>query len=147
VFVSGAAGVAMSRGRATTAATLMREADAAMYRAKERGRGQVELYDDAMRARAYDRLRLESDLRRAYEAGDIQVAYQPIVDLRDGRPLAVEALSRWRHPDRGWVSPASFIPIAEDSGMIAALGADVLRQAAPGSRAGGRSCPPRRTSR
>ena len=129
VFISGSAGVAVAHAGRGDPATLLREADAAMYRAKARGRGQVELYDEAMRARAYDRLRLEGDLRRALADGDIQIAYQPIVDLRDGRPLAVEALARWTHPQRGEVSPASFIPMAEESGLIADLGRHVLRTA------------------
>jgi diguanylate cyclase (GGDEF)-like protein/PAS domain S-box-containing protein len=129
VYISGSAGVAVAHAGRADAAALLREADAAMYRAKERGRGNVELYDEVMRARAYDRLRLEGDLRRALAHGDIEIAYQPIVDLRDGRPLAVEALARWTHPERGPVSPASFIPMAEESGLIAELGRHVLRTA------------------
>jgi diguanylate cyclase (GGDEF)-like protein len=129
VYISGSTGIAVARAGRADRAALLREADAAMYRAKDRGRGHAELYDDAMRAQAYERLRLERDLRRALADGDIAVHYQPIVDLETGRPIAVEALSRWTHPERGHVSPAAFIPVAEESGLIADLGRDVLRDA------------------
>ena len=129
VYVSGSTGIALARhGRAESGA-LLREADAAMYRAKAGGRGQAELYDEAMRARAFESLRLEGDLRRALAEGSIGVAFQPILDLRTGRPRGAEALARWVHPERGAVSPAVFIPVAEDSGLIAGLGTHVLRTA------------------
>ena len=129
VFISGSAGVAVTHAGRAGSVALLREADAAMYRAKARGRGDVELYDEVMRACAYDRLTLEGDLRRALADGEIEVAFQPIVDLEDGRPLAVEALARWTHPVRGPVSPAVFIAVAEESGLIADLGRHVLRTA------------------
>jgi diguanylate cyclase (GGDEF)-like protein len=108
---------------------LLREAGAALQHAKQAGRGRVELYDDVLRAGALKRLRLERDFRRALAAGDITVAYQPILDLCDGTPRGVEALARWTDPVRGPVSPAVFIPLAERCGLIDELGRLVLREA------------------
>jgi diguanylate cyclase (GGDEF)-like protein len=108
VYVTGSIGVAVG----TDPDALLREAGAAIQRAKEAGRGRVELYYDVLRAGALKRLRLERDFRSALAAGDIAVAYQPILDLHDGSPRGVEALARWTHPVRGAVSPAVFIPLA-----------------------------------
>ena len=129
VFVSGCVGVAVSGARDANASTMLREADAAMYRAKEQGRGRFELFDEVMRARALERLRMESDLRRALDQDELDLAYQPIFDVDTGRPVAVEALLRWSHPVRGPVSPAEFIPVAEDSGLIVPIGRWVLQRA------------------
>ena len=129
VFVTASTGIAAGRPGRTSADTLLREAAAALSRAKERGRGHAELYDEAMRERAHERLRLEADLRRAVEQGEIDVAYQPIVDMGTGRPVGVEALARWTHAERGPVSPSTFIAVAERSGLIGELGRDVLRTA------------------
>ncbi len=126
VYASASIGIAMD---GADAAELLRQAEAALHRAQERGRGEIELYDDVLRARAHERLRIASDLRRALAAGDITVVYQPIVDLRTGRPCAVEALARWTHAERGAVSPAVFIAVAERTGMIAELGRHVLNTA------------------
>jgi diguanylate cyclase (GGDEF)-like protein len=125
VYVTGSIGVAVG----TDPDALLREAGAAIQRAKETGRGRVELYDDVLRAGALKRLRLERDFRGALAAGDIAVAYQPILDLEDGSPRGVEALARWTHPVRGAVSPAVFIPLAERCGLIDELGRLVLREA------------------
>jgi diguanylate cyclase (GGDEF)-like protein len=125
LFVTGSIGVAVG-GEDDG---LLREADAAMHRAKASGRGTVEVYDDVLRAGALKRLRLEADFRRALAAGEIAVAFQPILDLGDGSPRAVEALARWTHPERGAVSPAVFVPLAERCGLIAELGRVVLREA------------------
>ena len=109
---------------------LLSDADAAMYRAKERGRGRFELFDAGLRDRITARLQLEADLRRALEGeGRLWVAYQPFYRL-PGRDIAgVEALVRWEHPQRGNLSPAEFIPVAEESGLVVPLGARVLRAA------------------
>jgi diguanylate cyclase (GGDEF)-like protein len=126
VFASASIGIA---AEGTDALELLRQAEAALHRGKERGRGEIELYDDVLRARAHERLRIASDLRRALADGAISVVYQPIVDLRTGRPRAVEALARWTHPERGAVSPAVFVAVAERTGLIAELGRHVLRTA------------------
>ena len=96
LFVTASTGIAISSERDEDAATLLREADAAMYRGKEDGRGRRELYDDAMRVRARARLRAEQDLRTAFEREEFRLVYQPVVSLADGRPVAVEALLRLR---------------------------------------------------
>ncbi len=109
--------------------TCFRDGDIAMYRAKELGRGRVELFNKEMLSSAARLLDLESALRLAVENGDLRLAYQPIVDLRTGSAIAVEALCRWRHPDRGEVSPAEFIPVAEQSGLIRPIGRFVIDEA------------------
>jgi diguanylate cyclase (GGDEF)-like protein/PAS domain S-box-containing protein len=108
---------------------LLRDADSAMYRAKERGRARIEVFDVGMRAWADGRLQTEAQLRRALDGDELEVHYQPIVDLRDGSVAGVEALVRWRHPERGLVAPGAFIPVAEASGLIVPLGRRVLELA------------------
>ena len=112
-----------------TPEAMLRDADAAMYRAKERGKARAEVFDTTMRRRAVERLELESGLREALARGQLQVVYQPEVSLEHGRIVAVEALLRWEHPQLGPVSPGRFIPIAEQSGLIVPIGAWVLREA------------------
>jgi diguanylate cyclase (GGDEF)-like protein len=109
--------------------SLLRDADAAMYEAKRIGPGSSCLFTAELRTRALGRLHLEADLREALGTGQIEVHYQPIVDLATGQIREVEALARWHHPERGTVSPASFISVAEESGHIRALGEHVLQQA------------------
>ena len=112
-----------------TPEVLLREADAAMYRAKERGRGQVTVFDETLRSRNVRRLDIETSLRRALESDELQVHYQPILDLTTGRVRHLEALVRWQHPDRGLLLPAEFVPIAEETGLIVPLGRSVLETA------------------
>jgi diguanylate cyclase (GGDEF)-like protein len=124
--------VSVSVGIATLADIgddLLRDADLAMYQAKARGNGHYEIFDPAMHATMVERMRLETDLGRAVLRNEFEVAYQPIVELRSGALVAVEALVRWRHPHRGLLLPASFIPVAEETGVIRAIGSQVLEQA------------------
>jgi diguanylate cyclase (GGDEF)-like protein/PAS domain S-box-containing protein len=122
-------GIALTHGSETDSATLLRHADAAMYRVKERGRGRFEIFDAAMQDQALEHLRIESDLRLAIEHGDLRVYYQPQVRLTDGKVVGVEALVRWQHPDRGLLEPADFIDVAEQGGVILPLGRWVLQEA------------------
>ena len=137
-FVTTSVGIALAEG-GELAVDLIRDADAAMYRAKERGRARYELYDEVMRGRAIARLRIENDLRRAIERNELRLAYQPVVSLRDESVVGVEALIRWDHPERGSIPPDAFIPIAEDSGLIERIG----RWALEGPAVRGRNGRPR----
>lgn len=113
----------------TTAGAMIRDADAAMYQAKEAGKARIVLFDQQMHAKAMDRLQLENDLRNALDRDQFKLAYQPIVNLESGETYGYEALIRWDHPTRGAVSPDQFIPIAEDTGLIVPIGEWVLRKA------------------
>jgi diguanylate cyclase (GGDEF)-like protein/PAS domain S-box-containing protein len=128
-FITASIGIAVADSADRDTEALIRDADAAMYRAKERGRGRFELFDDLLRARVLTRLRTETELRRALERDELRVYFQPVVELADGAVVAVEALVRWQHPDRGLLDPMEFIPVAEDSGLIAPLGRWVLEAA------------------
>ena len=123
-------GVALFPHDGTDIETLLRNADAAMYAAKAAGRNCVRFYDEAMNRRAGQRLALESDLRRAVVRQQLELYYQPQVRTAGGRLAGVEALMRWRHPERGLVSPVEFIPVAEESGLITELGEWALGEAA-----------------
>ncbi|HEV3128941.1 MAG TPA: EAL domain-containing protein [Solirubrobacteraceae bacterium] len=130
IFVSASIGVAPSAGnKDTTPESLLRDADAAMYRAKERGRARYEIFDDAMRSRVLGRLHQENQLRQAIDGDELRLYYQPIVSLDNGRVHGVEALIRWEHPERGLLPPSEFVPLAEQSSLILALGHWVLREA------------------
>ncbi len=122
-------GVAIAPLHADNTTTLMRRADSAMQFAKRDGRARYRLYDASLSDDAAERLRLEADLRTALRDGDqLYMMYQPQIDTRNGRMLGVEALVRWEHPELGNVSPAKFIPVAENSGLILALGDFVLQR-------------------
>jgi diguanylate cyclase (GGDEF)-like protein/PAS domain S-box-containing protein len=108
---------------------LLRDADAAMYRAKELGKARCEVFDDSMRKRAVERLELESSLRGALERDELRLLYQPKVELTGERIAGVEALLRWEHPVHGTIPPLKFIPLAEQSGLIVPIGAWVIREA------------------
>lgn len=122
-------GVALSSQNYTEAEDMIRDADTAMYRAKEGGKGRYEIFDTAMHTRAVTLLRLETDLRRAIENEELCVYYQPIVSVANGQLHGFEALVRWHHPERGIVSPNDFIALAEETGLIFPLGLNVLREA------------------
>jgi diguanylate cyclase (GGDEF)-like protein/PAS domain S-box-containing protein len=127
-FVTASVGIALAHG-GELPEELIREADAAMYRAKERGRARYELFDEVMRGRALARLRVENDLRTALERGELRLDYQPLVSLSDRSLKGVEALVRWEHPERGLVMPSDFILIAEEAGLIEPIGRWVLEEA------------------
>jgi diguanylate cyclase (GGDEF)-like protein len=129
LYASTSIGVSMYPHDATDARTLTRSADTAMYHAKARGKNGYELFQPDMDARAQKRMKVEANLRRALAAGTLELHYQPQVDARTGRIIGVEALARWNCPELGPVSPADFIPVAEESGIIVALGRWVLQTA------------------
>ncbi len=130
VVVTASIGVALvSRPPYENGEEILRDADVAMYRAKEEGRSRVVLFDHELRASAVHRLELQEDLRGALRAGDVWPAFQPLIGLADGRVTGTEALARWVHPERGHVSPAEFIPVAEETGMIVPLGEHILLEA------------------
>jgi len=125
-FVTASVGVAFRRGSHETAATLLRDADVAMYRAKESGGGRFELFDAAMRAWVTERFEMESALRHAIERDELHVHYQPQVRAETGELVGFEALARWRRPENGDISPTVFVPLAEETGLINVIGAHVL---------------------
>ena len=125
-YVSASIGIAAGHGDAET---LLRDADLAMYRAKSRGKGRYAVYEPGMHTAIVERLELEVDLKRALERDELAVVYQPIFSLADGTVTGLEALVRWHHPTRGIVLPESFVPLAEESGLIGELGRWVLRKA------------------
>jgi len=129
VFVSMSIGIAVARDPDQRAAALLRDADAAMYLAKDRGRARFELFDEAMRDETTERLLLENALRRAPERGELRALYQPIVRLADGSMVAAEALVRWVHPERGLLEASQFVPLAEETGIIVPVGSWVLAEA------------------
>jgi PAS domain S-box-containing protein len=117
IFISASIGAVIDTSDYETAEDILRDADTAMYQAKQSDRTHA-VFDVKMREAAHRRLQIESEVRRAVEAGQFELAFQPIVGLSDGRVYAVEALARWQHPLRGWIEPSEFIPIMEEIGLI-----------------------------
>ena len=121
-------GIALSRA-AESAALVLRNADIAMYRAKARGPSRIEIYRDDDERNVVSRLRTSNELHRAIERDELELHYQPFVDLQTETLVGMEALVRWQHPTRGLLLPQEFIPLAEDSGMIVALGEWIVNEA------------------
>jgi diguanylate cyclase (GGDEF)-like protein len=128
-YISGSIGITLYPRDATTAGELLRNADQAMYRSKERGRNRFTYFKSSMQDAAQNRMALSNELRRAVEDHQLQVYYQPIVDMATGKIRKAEALVRWRHPERGDISPVEFIPIAEHTGLITNIGNWVYQEA------------------
>jgi diguanylate cyclase (GGDEF)-like protein len=129
ITLSATMGISLYPGDAATPEALVKNADAAMHHAKKTGQGGLEFFNKSISTRAAKHLSMEADLRKALERGEFTLNYQPRLSLKDLRVEAVEALLRWRHPQRGFVAPAEFIPLAEQNGLIVEIGDWVLREA------------------
>lgn len=129
VFVSVTMGIALGASSGDDPSVLLRNADAAAYASKSRGRGGYLLFDSSMNVHALHRLEMENDLRRAVERNELVLHYQPIVSLSTGAFEGLEALVRWKHPQRGLISPLDFVPMAEETGLIVSIGRYVLNEA------------------
>jgi diguanylate cyclase (GGDEF)-like protein/PAS domain S-box-containing protein len=129
VFTSASIGIALGGTGEHRPEDLLRDADTAMYRAKALGVARHAVFDASMHDHAVARMEMENDLRRAVERGELRVHYQPVVALQSARIVGFEALARWQHPSRGLVAPREFIPLAEDTGVVGALGRWVLLEA------------------
>ena len=122
-------GIALAGGGERDAESLLRNADIAMYRAKQRGPGHWEIFDEALRNRALERVATERALRHAISSGQLRLHYQPVMTLADTTMRSVEALVRWQHPERGLLAPGAFIPVAEQSALILQIGQWTLTEA------------------
>ncbi len=129
LVVTASIGFAVNASTDLTADDLLRDADAAMYRAKAAGRDRIEAFTDETRAASVAALQISNELRRGLERGELVPYFQPIVDLAGGHVVGFEVLARWLHPERGLLAPGQFMPIAEDSGLVVELGARILRDA------------------
>ena len=128
--LSASIGIAIAEpGDEMNGSRLVEDADAAMYRAKERGGARTELFDMAMRERAVEELSIEQELQRGLERGELRLFYQPIVNLENGEMVGAEALIRWEHPERGLLTPDKFLPVAEESGLIVQVGSWAVGEA------------------
>ena len=129
IHISASVGIVMLAEGYRQPQDVLRDADLAMYRAKAQGKARYAVFEPGMRERAVALMSMESELRLALQLGQFQVHYQPIVELETGNPMGFEALARWQHPKHGFISPAEFIPLAEETGLIESIDAWVLREA------------------
>lgn len=135
LFVTPSIGIATYPVDGDNAGALLKNADAAMYKAKEEGRNCIRFYSNSINDRALSRFTLEADLRAALEGDELEVHYQPQVDMQSGKAIGMEALVRWNHPQRGFIPPSDFIPVAEEAGLIDRLGEWVMQTACAQARA------------